>query len=123
MHERKTAFDAINSDSVHAFIKSGPKTDVQTQPAEAPRLESDGDQLLHDQQIRQTEPPRMEPSTQSRTFAKARIQKSIRFRPELIDQLEQLIVQLELSGNDVPSIQSVMNEALAMWLHSRDSTK
>ena len=54
-----------------------------------------------------------------RTLSKARIQKSIRFRPELIARLDTYCRKLEAEGQEAISNQRAQNEALEMWLESK----
>ena len=55
-----------------------------------------------------------------RILSKARIQKSIRFRPELIARLDEYFYQRELKGEEEVSIQYVQNEALKLWLEKHE---
>lgn len=50
-----------------------------------------------------------------RAHSKARVQKSVRFRPALIAELDEHLRSLEIAGQE-RSIQDVMNEALELWL-------
>ena len=52
----------------------------------------------------------------ARTFSRARIQKSIRFLPQLIAQFEEHVRKEEAEGRRPPSVQNAMNEALELWL-------
>jgi hypothetical protein len=52
----------------------------------------------------------------ARTLSRARIQKSIRFLPQLIAQFEEHARKEEAAGRRPPSVQDAMNEALGLWL-------
>jgi hypothetical protein len=52
----------------------------------------------------------------SRTYAKATVQKTIRFHPRLIAELEAYTRQQELDGEKPLAIQQIQNEALDFWL-------
>jgi len=67
-----------------------------------------------------TRPPTM--PTVTPIHSKARVQKSIRFRPALVAQLEEHLHSLALTGNE-RSIQDVMNEALDLWLQTNAQSK
>ncbi len=50
------------------------------------------------------------------TYAKATIQKTVRFRPELISKLERWSRNQQASGQSPKSFQQIQNEALSLWL-------
>ncbi|MCS7466301.1 hypothetical protein NZK35_06380 [Stieleria sp. ICT_E10.1] len=52
----------------------------------------------------------------SRTLAKSVIQKTVRFKPTLIAQLEDWIRRQEADGNVQTTFQQIQNEALELWL-------
>jgi hypothetical protein len=54
--------------------------------------------------------------------SKARVQKSIRFRPAIVAELEEHLRSLEFAGNQ-RSLQDVMNDALELWLQTHARSK
>jgi hypothetical protein len=52
----------------------------------------------------------------TRTYAKATVQKTIRFHPKLIAELDAYLRSVERGGGKPVTFQSVQNEALALWL-------
>ena len=52
----------------------------------------------------------------SRTYAKATVQKTIRFDPQLIAELEAYTRERELHGEKPVTLQQIQNEALDLWL-------
>ncbi len=55
----------------------------------------------------------------SRAYAKATIQKTVRFRPEIVAELDALVREEEATGKQPKSFQQIQNEALAMWIKAR----
>ncbi len=51
-----------------------------------------------------------------RLLSKATVQKTVRFQPRLIAQLETRIKRQEAGGDNPPSFQQIQNEALKFWL-------
>lgn len=54
-----------------------------------------------------------------RLLSKATVQKTVRFQPKLIAQLETWIKRQEAGGDNPPSFQQIQNEALKLWLDKR----
>jgi|GEM_PF-6217319 len=52
----------------------------------------------------------------ARTLSRARIQKSIRFLPQLIAQYEEHVRKEESAGRRPPTLQDTMNDAMGLWL-------
>ncbi|QDV43896.1 hypothetical protein Enr13x_37560 [Stieleria neptunia] len=65
--------------------------------------------------------PRQTSEEMLRTFAKATVQKTVRFQPKLIADLEAWQRKQETMGEIPASFQRIQNEALRLWLekHSR----
>lgn len=57
------------------------------------------------------------PDDLARTLAKATIQKTVRFHPNLIAQLDVLVRADEARGKRPRSFQQIQNEALQLWLN------
>jgi len=49
-------------------------------------------------------------------YSQSRIQKTVRFRPKLIAELQKYFREQEAAERDVPSFQDVQNDALELWL-------
>ena len=60
--------------------------------------------------------PQSSPDDLTRTYAKATVQKTIRFHPRLIAELEAYSRQLELDAEKPLAFQQIQNEALDLWL-------
>ncbi len=62
------------------------------------------------------ERPDESPQEMLRTFAKATVQKTVRFQPTLIAKLDAFQREQERSGRMPASFQRIQNEALELWL-------
>ena len=56
------------------------------------------------------------PDEMQRLLAKATVQKTVRFQPKLIAQMETWIREQEARGENSFSFQQIQNEALKLWL-------
>ena len=67
---------------------------------------------------KKTPKPETETVTEAllQTYAKATVQKTVRFQPKLIAEFEELTRTQQLSGEKPKSFQDAQNEALALWL-------
>jgi hypothetical protein len=52
----------------------------------------------------------------NRMLSKATVQKTVRFQPRLIAQMEAWVKRQEAGGENPPSFQQIQNEALKLWL-------
>lgn len=138
MAERRSAAAALTLDTkLEDFIKSGmpgstpnPAPVVNVKPAEKQKakpkkVSEEQEEPVAPKQKRSTpkekkpEPVTQESPAFARTLARARIQKSIRFLPNLIAQFEEHCRAEEMEGRKPISIQDALNEALDMWLGNR----
>lgn len=103
--QRKTADEALNEESkIEDFIASG-----NTKHRRRKQV----------RRKRKTKPSLSTPNpTLNRAMSKATIQKTIRFSPELIAQVETWRTQQLESGNQPKSFQQIQQEALADWLRN-----
>jgi hypothetical protein len=60
--------------------------------------------------------PQSSPDDLTRTYAKATVQKTIRFHPRLIAELDAYTRQHELDAEKPKAFQQIQNEALDLWL-------
>ena len=98
-------------------VTTGKKVEVQTPPKGAEKISP-----VSNPKKKRVKPREAAPDVSpdfTRTMAKARVQKSIRFRPDLIARLEKFRRNEEEEGRTPVSIQDAQNEALAMWLDSK----
>lgn len=143
MSNRRSAAAALNLETkVEDFIRSGMPT---TKPeVMSPVIEkeiktlSESDEVENEVEIEVRQPrpkktlprntrsnserkekvtsPAVESPTYARTLARARIQKSVRFLPNLIAEFEEYSRIEEMAGRKPISIQDALNEALKMWI-------
>ncbi len=126
--ERRTVADALDTDDkIGQFISNG-LANLSTESSEAsPSVESaglDGGEPAKDAPSKQPErknrsvskPRKISDEQLSRTLAKSVIQKTVRFKPTLIAQLEDWIRRQEADGNVQTTFQQIQNEALELWL-------
>jgi hypothetical protein len=140
MSKRRTAEEALSiPTAVQDFIERGVLLKDTTASADtgnaAADVQSDKNQtdpkvidlgserqppLISRKRSSQTKPTPDLPSTSldnlSRTYAKATVQKTIRFHPKLIAELEAHTRKQELDGEKPIPFQQVQNEALDLWL-------
>ena len=127
MNNRRSALDAFKSTpEIDAFIKTGvPANDVKPERIEkAKPQDREAEPSGAAAEITEAAPKRRKkPASRTiqtgdremhRVHSKARIQKSIRFLPDLIVELENHL--RSLPPEDEQSLQTIMNDALRMWL-------
>jgi hypothetical protein len=143
--ERRSAADALAlSPQIEEFIAKGITPTVSTTPSEKvvqmkadPEIrltESDKEELLPNMESHESAGQIRKPSRQperrvaarsqsfqtpdemQRLLAKATVQKTVRFQPKLIAQMEAWIRDQEARGENSFSFQQIQNEALKLWL-------
>lgn len=102
---------ASNDDTEKVVVLDTPKPPKPTRKFERPK------------------PPKRDKTTKSpepedlmRTYAKATVQKTIRFRPTLIAQLDDHLLSLKREGRE-RTLTNVMNNALELWLDTNAKPK
>ena len=139
MDKRRTAADALQmSPDVASFISSGvPATTSDDESNRLDKRSNDGQKKEPNSSASQKDSNRSKPKRIGRTkqksrskaetqakptpaytqaMAQARIQKSVRFLPQLIAQFEDHCQQEFQAGRKPPSLQDALNEALRHWL-------
>ena len=132
MSKRRTAADALNiTPNIADFISGGMPNRGGTE-IDSPSDEKLKRKLAHtiEKEITQSKPKRRIKKSSSasqpqvlspayeQTLAQARIQKSVRFLPQIIARFEEHCRNETQSGRKAPSIQDALNEALSQWLHA-----
>jgi hypothetical protein len=148
--ERRSAADALAlSPQIEEFIAKGitptvaeprsekvvqMKTDPDTRSAES-ETESDLPSTESQETAGQIKKPSRQPERRvaarsqsfqtpdemQRLLAKATVQKTVRFQPKLIAQMEAWIREQEARGENSFSFQQIQNEALKLWLEKNVS--
>jgi hypothetical protein len=132
MSKRRTAADALSiTPNIADFISGGmpaqgkieidPPSDVKPKQKLAKAIEKDTTQSKPKRRVkRSTSTPRQETHSPAyeQTLAQARIQKSVRFLPQIIARFEEHCRNETQAGRKSPSIQDALNEALSQWLHA-----
>lgn len=143
MRSRKSLEEVFNMpDVVKDFIDNGIETEPRTQAIGDKAPSGKGPKPARDRKVIDMEEGRsqggskpvpaigrevawQEPAAAvnlTRTYAKATVQKTIRFHPKIIAEVEALIRQQEATGEKPDSFQQIQNEALELWLsHHRES--
>lgn len=143
MRSRKTLEEVFNMpDAVKDFIDKGIETDSQSQGPSEKLPGRKGPKAAQDRKVIDMEEGRSQGSSKpvpatsraavrqepaaavdlTRTYAKATVQKTIRFHPKIIAEVEAVIRQQEVSGEKPISFQQIQNEALELWLtHHRET--
>jgi hypothetical protein len=139
MSKRRTAEEAFNvPTSVKDFIDHGVRPHDRSVPSTTVSVEHEmnadtapsGEKVIDLDEERHApatarrasrgrggvEAPRASTHELSRTYAKATVQKTIRFHPRLIAELEAYTRQQELDAEKPLALQQVQNEALDLWL-------
>ena len=128
MSEKRSMSAALEAANIVEFIQTGvPTTPTDSRTATEKKSEVRSKPTSIEPKTPKTKPNTSKANHQekddtpdfTRTMAKARIQKSIRFRPDLIAKLEKYRRLQEEEGKSQISIQDAQNEALAMWLDSK----
>jgi len=100
-------------------IEIDPPSDVKSKQKLAKAIEKGTTQAKPKRRVkRSTSTPRQETHSPAyeQTLAQARIQKSVRFLPQIIARFEEHCRNETQAGRKSPSIQDALNEALADWL-------
>lgn len=139
MDKRRTAADALQmSPDVASFISTGVPTEFEKEESKRLDKTSSGAQKTEPESLAsqknsdRSKPKRIGKSkrksrskaeTQARptpaytqAMAQARIQKSVRFLPQLIAQFEDHCRQEFQAGRKPPTLQDALNDALRNWL-------
>ena len=134
MSKRRTAEDALNMPSnVRQFIAQGrPSAQkghaVPDQQSEASDSDDTNDELQDAEpnggrpsrkprrSAKQRSRPNHSEHDLARTYAKATVQKTVRFQPKLIADWEAHVRTLEDAGQTSKPFQQMQNEALELWL-------
>lgn len=130
MSRRRTAEDALKmTPNVVDFISGGlpsqgkieadPSSDAKPKQKLAKTIEKEATQLKPKRRMKKaTAAPKentLSPAYEQ-TLAQARIQKSVRFLPQVIARFEEHCRTEIQAGRKGPSIQDALNEALSHWL-------
>lgn len=130
MSKRRTAADALSiTPNIADFISGGvpaqgkteidPSSDAKPKQKLAKSVEKEITNAKPKRRVKKTtSAPRQEtPSpAYAQTLAQARIQKSVRFLPQIIARFEEHCRSETQAGRKGPSIQDALNEALSHWL-------
>jgi hypothetical protein len=137
MSKRRTAEEAFEIPaSVQEFIERGVHSSAKSAPADSPIAtpQADASHSPRNEKVIDLDEERHVPSTTgrvnlkrgssrsplpddlTRTYAKATVQKTIRFHPKLIAELDAHTRQQELDAEVPKAFQQIQNEALDLWL-------